>query len=82
MGFRAIGDPDDERWLLLEVVDDGTRGDPRRYERALAAQKGELDEAGNELAMAYDVIVSHGGRVEVDVTPGKLTRTMIRLPIR
>lgn len=82
VGFRAIGDPDDERWLLLEVVDDGTRGDPRRYERALAAQKGELDEAGNELAMAYDVIVSHGGRVEVDVTPGKLTRTMIRLPIR
>ena len=73
---------DEDHYGLEKVKDRVLEYLAVRKLKAERAQKGELDEAGNELAMAYDVIVSHGGRVEVDVTPGKLTRTMIRLPIR
>jgi two-component system, OmpR family, sensor kinase len=82
VGLRAVPDPDDEGWVLIEIADDGPHGDPRRYERALAAHDDDSGEPESSLAMAFDVFVAHGGRVEVDANPGHGTRTLLRLPVK
>src|SRR5690606_41270199 len=81
VGIRAIPGFDDECFVSMEIADDGPHGDSRRYERALGSSRGDSrDPAEVSLALAFDVFVEHGGRVEIDSATSGGTRTPLRIP--
>jgi PAS domain S-box-containing protein len=81
--IRTGADGTDERWLLLEIVDDGPGFDaeilPRVFEPyASTKPRG----TGLGLAIVQRLVQRMGGRIDADNAPGGGARLRIRLPMR
>ncbi|MGH9003587.1 MAG: ATP-binding protein, partial [Acidimicrobiia bacterium] len=78
---------DDGSGLLLEIVDDGPGVPPEerkrifdRFVRLDEARARDGGGAGLGLAITREIVVAHGGAVDVDDAPGQGARFRLHLP--
>ena len=82
-----VGCRDQDGVVVLEVADDGPGIDPADRERVFErvarldpARSGEAGGTGLGLAIAREIVVGHGGTIEVDDAPSGGARFTVRLP--
>ncbi|BAS27565.1 sensor histidine kinase [Limnochorda pilosa] len=78
----------DASWVWLDVVDTGPGIEPdeqpfvfERFFRGRGAEEGSTG-TGLGLAIARQLVAAHGGRIELESTPGQGSRFRLRLPRR
>jgi two-component system phosphate regulon sensor histidine kinase PhoR len=77
-----------DREVLVVVQDDGVGITPEdlprifeRFYRTLDGPGAELGGTGLGLSVALEIVEAHGGRIEVQSTPGEGTTFTVRLPV-
>ncbi|HEX5756201.1 MAG TPA: ATP-binding protein [Arenimonas sp.] len=71
-------------WFMLAVEDNGCGIDPDLRERIFEpffTTKPIGEGSGLGLALSQSIVAEHGGRIEVESTPGQGTRFLVRLPL-
>jgi two-component system, OmpR family, sensor kinase len=82
VGLRARVSPDEPE-LLIEVADDGAGAEQSLIDEAFDPTSIEEDEElRTGLTLTNAVVEQHGGRLEIQSTPGEGTYVQIRLPLR
>jgi nitrogen fixation/metabolism regulation signal transduction histidine kinase len=68
-------------WVVLEVEDTGTGMDPATLAKATDAYfSTKARGSGLGLAVVHRIVLQHGGRMEIESSPGSGTRVTLRLP--
>ena len=82
-----VGCREQDGIVVLEVADDGPGIDAsdrervfERFARLDPARSGEAGGTGLGLAIAREIVVGHGGTIEVDDAPSGGARFTVRLP--
>lgn len=73
----------DDRWITIEVIDDGPGMAPHVLERALEpffTTKAAGDGTGLGLPTSYGLVTQSGGRFDIDSAVGRGTIVTVRLP--
>jgi two-component system, OmpR family, sensor kinase len=82
VGLRARVSPDEPE-LLIEVADDGAGAEQSLIDEAFDPTSIEEDEElRTGLTLTNAIVEQHGGRLEIQSTPGEGTYVQIRLPLR
>src|SRR5581483_6238686 len=79
LAARAAGDE-----LLIEVADNGCGIPPEHLPRLFDpffTTKDVGEGNGLGLSIAHDIVTAHGGRLEVESTPGQVSRFRVYLPL-
>ncbi len=75
---------EDDPWVTIEVIDDGVGIPPDKINEIFDpffTTKKEGEGTGLGLSVTYNTIRKHDGTIEVQSTPGRGTRFIIRLPV-
>ena len=83
-GTITVTTSGDDNWVTLRISDTGTGITPEVQERMFErffTTKGVGRGSGQGLAIAYDAVTAHGGRIEVDSVVGEGTTFTIVLPV-
>lgn len=82
VGLRARVSPEEPE-LLIEVADDGAGAEQSLIDEAFDPTSIEEDEElRTGLTLTNAIVEQHGGRLEIESTPGEGTYAQIRLPLR
>ncbi|WP_394386348.1 ATP-binding protein [Roseateles sp. BYS87W] len=80
----GVATQDEREWAWVEVGDDGCGMPPevqRRIFEPFFTTKPVGKGTGLGLSMAFSIVQKHGGRIEVDSTPGEGTRFRVWVPV-
>jgi signal transduction histidine kinase len=84
IGVATMPDPEEDDWIRILVMDNGAGIPPHKLEdifKPFVSTKGSRG-TGLGLAVSRKILREHGGDIEVHSQPGKVTKFILRFPVK
>jgi signal transduction histidine kinase len=86
--IETLMESDRDDWLQISIKDDGI-GIPKKYQRKVFSRFFQVDSSstreysgfGLGLSIVKEIVIAHGGEVNIESESGRGTRFVVRLPV-